>query len=273
MRIALTILLILSYLAGTCGNGDEPAGARGAGMAYARLNYSDIWSIYYNQAGLARLEGPSAGAFFENKFFVKELGRGGFAASHPLGQGNIGLSYTSFGYAAYRESKMGLAYGMRLTENLSIGTQINYHHTRINAEDYGETGTVTAELGLMLDLSEKVSVAAHVFNLTRSELNEDFDERLPTLIRFGLNYSINKELRISGEVEKDIDFDEIFKMGIEYQPVESVFIRVGASNNPGIFAFGLGINWGAFQFDLASTYHTVLGYSPQASLTFVSTRK
>ncbi len=265
--------MILSFHFSFGGNGDEPAGARGAGMAYARLTYTDIWSIFYNQAGLARMEAPSAGAFFENKFFVKELGRGGFAASHPLGQGSIGLSYTGFGYAAYRESKMGLAYGMKLAENLSVGTQINYHHTRINAEDYGETGTVTAELGLILALSEKVNIGAHVFNLTRSQLNEDFDERLPTLVRLGLNYSITEELRISGEVEKDIDFDEVFKMGIEYQPVESIYIRVGASNNPGIFAFGLGLNWGAFQFDLASTYHSVLGYSPQASLTFVPTKK
>ncbi|MCA1762595.1 MAG: hypothetical protein LC664_06355 [Flavobacteriales bacterium] len=270
MRLLLTTLLALPFL-GYAQN--EPAGARAAGMANAALNYTDIWSTFQNQAGIAGVDRFSAGAFYENKFGVRELAYTGFAAASPLGNGAIALSYTNFGFDVYREGKLGLAYGMKLSDGFSVGVQLNHHTIRISAEDYGSRGAVTAEVGFRLEVSEKVSLGAHIFNPSRTKLNSFSDERIPTLLRFGAQYTMSEDLIASAEVEKDIDRRPLFRAGLEYQPAEVLFVRMGTSSEPMLFAFGMGLNFETFKFDLAATYHSIIGYSPQVSLTFAPDKK
>lgn len=267
MRL-ITILLICLPLLAHAGGENDPPGARSAGMANAGLNYTDIWSIYHNQAGLGYIQGPTASIFYENKFLISNFAYAGFAGALPLGNGTIGVSYTNFGYSAYKEGKIGLAYGMKLSEKFAVGLQLNYHTLRIDADGYGNKGAVTADVGFRLQVSERVSLAAHISNPTRAKLNDFDDERIPSVIRLGGAYKISDDLLASGEVEKDIDMNPIFRAGIEYQPVDILFLRVGASSNPGLFAFGFGLNLEAFKLDLSTTYHSVLGYSPQIALTY-----
>lgn len=262
-------LFIFSVVIFQIANGqNDPAGARPAGMANAALNFTDIWSVFHNQAGLAKLESFSAGAFYENKFFVNELSYSGIGISNPLGSGTIALSFTNFGYSVYGESKLGLAYAMNLSENFSFGVQANYHRTSIGSDNYGSSDAFTAELGFRLEVSQKVSLAAHIFNPTRTELNDYQDERIPTILRFGGEYTISDEVLISGEFEKDIDQSALVRGGIEYHPAEILYLRIGAASQPSLFSFGVGLDFGVFQFDLASTYHSLLGYSPQVSLSY-----
>lgn len=272
MRL-ITILLICLPLLAHAGGENDPPGARSAGMANAGLNYTDIWSIYHNQAGLGYIQGPTASIFYENKFLISNFAYAGFAGALPLGNGTIGVSYTNFGYSAYKESGIGLAYGMKLSEKFAVGVRLNYHSIRIDADGYGNKGALTADVGFRLQVSDRVSLAAHLANPTRTKLNDFDDERIPTIIRFGAGYEISDDLLATAEVEKDIDRNPIFRAGIEYQPVDILFLRVGASSNPGLFAFGFGLNFDAFKVDLSTTYHSVLGYSPQIALTYAPGKK
>lgn len=272
MRFLIILLFCIPFLA-KAGDGTDPPGARSAAMAKSGLTYCDIWSIYQNQAGLAYIEGPTAGVFFENKFLVKDLAYAGFAGALPLGNGAIGLSYSNFGYDVYHEGNIGLAYGMKLNKRLSVGVRLNYQSTRIAAHDYGRRGALTADAGLRFQVADKVSLAAHISNPTRTKLSDYADERIPTLLRFGVGYQISEDLLVTGEVEKDIDYDWSLRGGIEYRPAEILYLRLGASNNPGLFAFGLGLNFNKFKFDLAASYHSYLGYSPQVSLTYAPGKK
>ncbi len=242
-------------------------------MANAGLNFTDIWSIYHNQAGIAHLNNFSAGAFYENRFLISDLAFAGAAVAMPLGNGAIGLTYSNLGFSAYNEGKLGLAYGLKLSDALSIGVQLNYHSFNIAAEDHGSRGALTAEVGFQLQISKNVSLAAHIFNPTRTQLNDFVDERIPTVLRIGASYKIAEDLKLTGDVEKDIDADALFRAGIEYQPADKFYLRMGASSNPSLFAFGLGLDFDTFRFDLATTYHSVLGYSPQVSLTYSPSKK
>ena len=259
-------------------NGTDPVGARPAGMANSALTFTDIWSSFHNQAGLGHIESITAGAFYENRFLVDGMAFAGFAGAVPLGNGAIGINYSNFGYNVYNEGKLGLAYGMKLSDRFSVGVQLNYQTTRIAAEDYGNAGALTAEVGVRMEVSERVTVAAHLFNPTRTKLidNGDLaipDETIPTVIRLGAGYQISEDVLFAGEVEKDIDRNALFRGGIEYQPVDILYLRVGASSEPSLFSFGLGVKFESFQFDLASSYSSVLGYSPQISLTYNAGKK
>ncbi len=269
----ITILLICLPLLTFAGGETDPPGARSAGMANAGLNFTDIWSIYHNQAGLGYIQGSTASVFYENKFLISDFAYAGFAGALPLGNGAIGVSYSNFGYGAYNEGKIGLAYGMKLSDKFAVGVQLNYHSLRIDADGYGNKGAVSADVGFRLQVSDNVSLAAHISNPTRTKLNDFDDERIPTVIRFGAGYQISEDLLATGEVEKDIDMKPVFRGGIEYQPADILFLRLGASSNPGLFAFGFGLNFDAFKVDLSTTYHSILGYSPQIALTYAPGKK
>jgi hypothetical protein len=48
---------------------------------------------------------------------------------------------------------------------------------------------------------------------------------------------------------------------------------MGLLSNPATFTFGFGLEFGNLQFDIASSYHLVLGYSPQASVVYYFGKK
>lgn len=243
-------------------------------MGNAALGFTDIWSFYHNQAGLAQIEGFTAGAFYENRFLVRGMSFQGFAAANPIGEnGVVSLGYSGFGFSVYKEDNVGAAYALRLARNLTGGVKLNYHSTRIAAENYGRTGNITAELGVQMQVSKNVMVSSHLFNPFRARLNDFNDERLPTALRLGASYRISDEVYAALEVEKDIEQKPTFRGGIEYQPVDILYIRVGTSTEPTMFSFGLGFKFSNFQFDLAGSYHSLLGYTPQVSLTYLPQKK
>jgi hypothetical protein len=72
------------------------------------------------------------------------------------------------------------------------------------------------------------------------------------------------------EAEKDMRYKPSFRIGVEYRYKEIASVRAGIGTNPLNHAFGFGFNFGSFLFDIAAVRHEVLGYSPQASIIWVS---
>lgn len=271
-RILLFSLLL--FTASAQGqNENDPTGARAAAMGGTSLGLTDVWAYHNNQAGLAAIESFTAGAFYENRFLVSGMSFQGFAVANPLGNGVVAVGYSGFGYSVYQENNVGAGYALNLTDNLSAGVRMNYHSTRIATDNYGRTGNVTAELGVQMRVSKNVTVSSHLFNPFRAQLNDFNDERLPTIIGLGAGYRISDELYAALEVEKDIEQKASFRAGVEYHPADILYVRVGTSSNPNLFSFGIGLEFNNLRFDLASSYHSLLGYTPQVSLTYLPSKK
>jgi len=271
-RIALFSLMLLAASA-QAQNENDPTGARAAGMGGTSLGFTDVWAYHNNQAGLAGIEAFTAGAFYENRFLVSGMSFQGFAVANPLGNGVVAVGYSGFGYSVYQENNIGAGYALNLTDNLSAGVRMNYHSTRIAAENYGRTGNVTAELGVQMRVSKNVTISSHLFNPFRAKINDFNDERLPTVIGVGAAYRISDEVYAALEVEKDIEQKPTFRAGVEYHPADILYIRAGTSSNPNQFSFGVGLEFNGFRFDMAGSYHSLLGYTPQVSLTYLPGKK
>lgn len=266
MRILLlTLLLPFTLLAGQ-DNGHY--GGRSASMGHSSVMLSDVWSTHHNQAGLGWLQNPTAGVFFQNKYLLKELNYMGFAYAHPIKSGTFGLSFSNFGSSLYGESKVGLGYGMKFSDKITGGVQLNYHNTRI-ANNYGNHSGITAEIGMQALLTEKFMLAVHLFNPTRSKLNEYGDERIPTIMRLGFSYEFSDKVLTTLEAEKDLLNRPVFKAGIEYRTNDLIHLRAGIGTNPTIASFGFGLNLENIQIDVAASYHQTLGFSPELSLNYV----
>ncbi|MCG3166199.1 MAG: hypothetical protein POELPBGB_01976 [Bacteroidia bacterium] len=268
-RFLLFSFLFCTISLAFSGNENLPVGARSAAIGNASVCLVDVWSVYHNQANLAYHKNISAAVYYENKFLVKEMSLQSAAFVLPTKKlGTFALSYSGFGYSLYRESKYNLSYSMNFGPNFSAGVGMNYLNTYIS-ENYGRRNAFTVELGLRATVLKKLVVGFHAYNLTRAKMANYNNERIPTILRLGLQYNFSEKIFLSTEVEKDIDYKPVFKAGMEYRPAKLFYIRAGISTNPFISSFGIGFNIsGKFNIDLASTVHPVLGLSPMASLSY-----
>ena len=267
LRVATILLVFLIFSSEICATNNMPVGGRSAGLAHTSTTLSDVWSAHQNQAGLAFLEKAEAGLYYENRFLVPELSLQAAAVAIPFNNGAFGISYSRFGFSLYNENKVGLAYAQKFSEKLAASVQINYMHTFI-AENYGNKGFLTGEVGLLYKINNEITVGAHLFNPTRTKLADFDNERIPTIMKLGLQYDFSKSLFIATEFFQDIGHDMALKFGLEYKVVEKVYLRGGVSTNPWYNAFGIGLHLGDFKVDISSSFHSVLGYSPQVSLNY-----
>lgn len=271
MKNLFTVLFfaisIFSYLHAQNGT-PQNAGARGAAMGNASATFTDINSAFSNQAGLAFLEELSFTAYGERRFLADGLNSFLFAAAYPMEKvGTMGLSINYFGFGAYNEQKIGLAYSRKLAKNFSLGAQFDYLGTRI--PEYGTAASFTFEVGLLAKISKQVTLAAHTYNPINSKVAGL--DRLPNLVKIGVGYSPSEKVTLTGELQKDIyDFPFVGKIGVEYRPVKALAIRAGfAANQPTIASFGLGLYLQqGLQIDMAASYHQILGMTPSVSISY-----
>ncbi|MBL4587554.1 MAG: hypothetical protein JKX84_10955, partial [Flavobacteriales bacterium] len=247
---------------------DFPVGARSAGMANASVALSDIWAAYHNQAALVGIEQAGIATYYENRFLVSNLNLQSVVAVLPTKKvGVFGLTYSRFGNKLYNQSRYGLAYGKKLFDFLSVGLQLSYLNTTI-AENYGSRHSFIAEIGLLSQVSPKLRIGFHAFNLTRTRLANANDERVPMNFRLGLQYDFSDKVKVAIEPQKDLELPAVFKGGIEYQPAKIFFIRLGVATQPFNANLGLGLKLKNLHFDIAGSVHPILGFSPKASLSY-----
>jgi len=247
---------------------NHPAGGRSSAICNASVTLTDLWSSFNNQAGLAYLTSPEAGISYESRFRLKEMSYKSFAFAYPLKSGTIALSSSQYGFNLWSESKVGLAYAKSFNRYFSGGIQLDYLY--LNKEDpYGNKSILTFEVGILSKISNRIAVGFHLFNPLNSSISEYSDERLQACLRLGASYKVSESFSLMAETEKQINDLPTFRCGAEYELNQFVCFRTGVNTSLSSFSFGTGITYAHFHFDLSSSYHQVLGFSPQASVTYV----
>ena len=134
--------------------------------------------------------------------------------------------------------------------------------------EYGSKATITGAVGLIAKLSKELSLGMHIYNPTRAKLAEYDNERVPTIMKLGLDYRFSKKVMFAVSTEKDANFDAIVNAGIEYHITEILYLRGGLSTNPTQYAFGIGMQLKDFKIDLSSSFHQTLGITPGISIIY-----
>ncbi|HNR54647.1 MAG TPA: hypothetical protein PKJ19_05745 [Flavobacteriales bacterium] len=261
-RILFALPFLLASASSTYAGGELlPAGARFAGMGYTGLTSPDLWSIRLNPAGLAGLDRPMAGAFYQSHWLSPDLAQQGLAVAVPLGKGTFGLSGDRFGYSLYNETKVTAGYAMRFGEGLRAAVQVDYLGVRLG-ENYGSASAFAVEVGMQAKLTDALWVGAHVYNPNRVVIGGPYEDRIPTLLRAGFGYTFSKKLLMTLEAEKDIDRPERIRMGVEYKPNEVLYLRTGITTGPVQGHFGAGFRFDRVDIDLAVAVRSQFGATP-----------
>jgi len=268
MKISITlIMLLLAVKAGLASGEWTPSGGRSAGMGMSSVALSDCWSVHNNQAGMAFSDRTVAGVYFENRYLVKEMGYQTAAFSLKTKYGMLGATIDYSGDANYNTSRAGLAYAMKLGNRFAAGVQLDYIGT-VLGEEYGKRSNLTFEAGIMVKMTEQLTFGAHAFNLMHVKMSEFNDERIPTTFNAGFGYAFSNNLLLTAEACKNSEFPMELRTGAEYKFNRMAYSRIGLGTNPFRYTFGFGIEMKNFTFDLSSSVHQQLGYSPQASLQY-----
>jgi hypothetical protein len=265
LKISVSILLIFSSL--TASGGDPfrlSAGAAEAGTGYACVTKTGFWASFHNQATLPYLNSFAAAINYENRFGIRELSTRSAGLIFPAGKAALAAVFTHFGYSDFYRDMAGLACGLKLSDNLSAGIQIDYFSERASGE-YGNTRSLSFETGLLFVPSENTRIGIHVFNPIPNSLRKTF---LPSTLRIGAGTNLNKTLFTGIEAEMSTGSQLIVRTGFEYEAGTKIWLRGGFSSENNSFSFGLGYNTKIVRIDIGFVTHEKLGVTSSISLIF-----
>lgn len=250
-------LLLLSFAWNTfAADNYAISDARSAAIGFASVSLASI----DNPGGISLQSESFAGLHYENPYGIKELSKATAVAAFKNRWLDAGLVVSKFGYEKYGETRFAVNFSKKLFAGTSLGIRLNYLSILLSAEE-GDKSVMSADVGMLVSPVEKLRIGIEIQNVMRTSYRTLRDEyTLPLVLRAGVNYSVAKELMLISEVEKSIDQPVCFKLGCEYLPLKEIPLRIGLIGTPYRPTFGVGYRISRFVFDVASVYHTVLGF-------------
>ena len=263
-------------------------GPRAAGMGEAQVAIcNDVTSVFWNPAGLVRIESQEASFVYSLWFEGIRLQYFGYAYPHPtLGTFAGSINYLSMGkIQGYRADgvKTGEVGAYDLLGVLSYARELPYYgingginlkliQQKLEEESsfaFGIDIGVMGPLGRWFKVKELEDLTCGI-NLQNLGSNVKFQKEegsLPLNLKFGVG--IKKEvlgdpltIAIDGNLPNDNDF--YVSLGIEYWVRDLIGLRVGYKSGQELgdgSSFGGGIKVNIFQLDYALVHCGELGYT------------
>ncbi|HZG00807.1 MAG TPA: hypothetical protein VEY71_07385 [Chitinophagales bacterium] len=247
----------------------QSQGSRAAALGGTVSVLQDDYAPLNNQAALAFDTTYSVAVSATRRFWLSELGGNSLAISIPVGNGAIGVATSYNGFSDYNRLLAGVGYGMKFSEKIGVGVQLNYLSQTIS--EYGTEAAVTFEAGVQAQLLSTLWMGAHVFNPIKTKSGFYDDQHYANELSWGLMFQPSRNVILVAEAVNRNYNKFGFKAGVEYLPVKALALRAGANENE--FTFGLGLRWKQFHLDLGSSYHRYLGISPTGSVMYAVGKK
>ncbi len=240
-------------------------GARQISLANSDVALAnDVFTLFNNPAGLSQINWREVGVYYSPApFGLTELANGYVAYLEPFSFGSIAVGGSTYGFDLYRESKVLLGYSYNYSNLFFVGAAINYHSFSI--KNYGSTGVFYINIGGLAYILKNLRWGFSINNLNRASPSVAEDQ-VPMILSTGLSYNILNEFSINFSIEKDIRYNPSVQFGIEYDIIEYLSLRIGASNEPSRYSTGIGINYSIFSLDYSLFTHPDLGLTHQAGI-------
>lgn len=245
----------------------EPTGGRSMSLGKCSVSLNDYWSLHNNPAGFASYKNLSLGISYHNRFLLKELSIKDIGLILPFQKGNIGMSYSQFGFTNYNENIFGLGIARNFGPNISIGIKLYYLSIKFSG-DYEKISTSTFDIGIQYKINESLCLGAYIFNPINIRIKSLNKDKIPVIMRLGFSYFITKDFMLTGEVEENSDDNLSFRLGLEYEIYKNLFIRGGFQLKSEMLTFGIGYNHELFIIDVFAQMNQDLGATLGCSLIF-----
>ena len=242
-------------------------GARDVSLGNASVALVSVFSVFNNQAALARIRNISVAIDYNQPFLIEGFASKALAVVVPTAVSNFAICMQQKGIKGYNESRFGFSMARTIGERVSAGLQFDYF--MVDFPEQGRVrGTFLIEFGMLYQSQNNLAIGLHVFNPSHSSIESlNNQTNLPFSATTGIALKPSANLVFVSSVAYSVDNPINVRMGIEYQFSESFFLRGGISGKPICHSAGLGYKNQNFGIDFAIVHHQALGYTPSISLT------
>ncbi|TAJ15211.1 hypothetical protein DMA11_02055 [Marinilabiliaceae bacterium JC017] len=218
-----------------------------------------------NSAGMAGLKESQAGFTYQQPYMLEELGSNTGVAVIVTRYGNLGLLINQSGYEHSRVNIYGFSYARMFGEGVAAALQVNYLSHNLNKG--GVFNGFYAKAGVQIFPSEQFIVAFFVQNPEQQSISyPEFSVLLPVVYSGGFSWYPAETFQLMAEVEKEMEYDPVYKVGIELLVITQLYFRGGISGKPLEMAVGAGYKWRFLEFDVGFAQHSQLGLTTSGSI-------
>ncbi len=228
-----------------------------AGVALATGAAGAFW----NPAALAWGKRISLFGTYDRPFGIAELATHAFSAGLRTGRHGLGVKYTGFGFALYKEQVLGLIYGLRVFQQLSLGFGIRA--LQLSTAGMPTQHWIVFDAGIKLQIREGVFLGAAIWNAGGSHTS-----LLGQSGTVGMGIAIMPQVALVADIQKEANFPTGAGIGIIYHIHPQLVLRTGAGGQPERLSAGFGLRTGGFAIDYAAVWHTILGITHRASVIY-----
>jgi len=253
---------------------NEPTGvgARCKGMGGVSAAVVDFWAMQNNQAVMSFYNKMAAGLYYDNRFLLKETSTAVIGFMYPVTKkGDVfAVSLNHYGGHNFGNLQAGLAYSKSFANVFSFGLQFDYLYNYFGETTYGHRSGFTFETGIYGQITPDFSIGFHVYNPARLKMvtYNEVKEYIPTILRLGMAYHFEKKCVVGVEVEKNLETKMQYHAGIEYIFSDYFILRGGVCLPDFSFSLGMGTQIKKLSIDIAFSYHSRLGLSPQITVLY-----
>jgi hypothetical protein len=264
MKRVLAILFVLLFLFCNC-FGQMGVGARQIALAHSDVSSSnDVFTLLNNPAGLSLTKFREVGLFYSPApYGLTELSNAAAVYCEPTTIGSFSVGFGIYGFDLYKETKLTLGYGRKLSKNFSVGLTSIFHNVSI--KNYGSKGILIFNIGSIVRLNELIGFGFLIENVTRSKLGNESNQ-IPTVIWLGTDLHFTNNFSFNAALQKEIGYNPSLRFGAEYSIMDFLILRIGVSNEPDTYSGGFGIVYNFIQADYAVSSHPDLGLTHQFGL-------
>lgn len=223
---------------------------------------------YVNPAALSLNPHHAFNLSYRNSYYLKELSTATGVYQRPQKWVDLSLLVNYFGYDEYNELQCGVNVSKLLNSEISLGIRLRYN--RLNSIGYQTNyHSILGDIGIQYRPVDNLSIGLLLANPFSTSINsEENSFRYPVTLALGMELHLSSNTNLLVEIQKSEKHQFCLKAAIEYYLIETIALRVGFITSPALPTFGIGYRLNSWRFDIAGSYHSLLGFSSSIGLQF-----
>ena len=230
--------------------------------------FQDVFAFNSNQAALVAIKQPVIGLYSERKFMIPDLDLVLLSFVFPQPTANIGMTMNYSGNQFYHQTSVGLCFGKKITDILSLGIQFNYYNERVSAGF--KRNAMNVEAGIILHITESIQTG---FQLKNPMKIKAAGIALPVVYVAGAGFDCSEKLFITSSIEKQEELPANLTVALHYSFLPELFVNGGVTSAENNFFFGIGLQWKNATLTVNTGYHSYLGFTPSVAIFFPFRKK
>lgn len=237
--------------------------AGGADVSYTRGRV--VWG---NPASLVADTAITLAAGYENRYFAPELSDEYISLSVPTRYFTIGAAFKFFGFVHYHEMMASVSVARRFG-CVKLGIEVDYF-TLYQLSEARYRHSVTAQAGVHVDCTERLTLGFRFFNPTFTEISfPDVARRLPVILQLGGEYRFVSRLTLLFQVGYVFDNGFDWRIGTEYEVAKCLIVKAGARGLDYVIpSLGAEVRFGGFAFDFLAEADFRIGMGLMSALRY-----